>query len=86
VLWSAVSTGSSATAPSRPFDAAYAVATAVLSERTGDRVRFPLVCEELIVYGFRRSGYACRIPAIVVCGLTALVTLALARWSLVPLG
>ncbi|MER7441568.1 hypothetical protein [Micromonospora avicenniae] len=67
-------------------DDAYAVATAALRERTRDRTRFPLVFEENISYGFRRNAYACRFPAIVICGLTAAATLALARWSLVPLG
>ncbi|GAA2596236.1 hypothetical protein GCM10010435_89270 [Winogradskya consettensis] len=67
-------------------DAVYAIATAALRERTRDRDRFPLVFAELVAYGFRRNGYACRLPAIAVCMLTAAGTVVLARWSVVPLG
>ncbi|MEU4692286.1 hypothetical protein [Actinoplanes sp. NPDC023714] len=67
-------------------DALYAVATAALRERTRDRARFPLVFEEVVAYGLRRNGYACRVPGMIVCGLAILVTLALAYWAIVPLG
>ncbi|MCW3843529.1 hypothetical protein ONA70_25830 [Micromonospora yasonensis] len=67
-------------------DELYATATAALRERTRDRSRFPLVFEENIAYGFRRNAYACRLSAILICGLAALVTMALAWLSLVPLG
>ncbi|MGW0504919.1 hypothetical protein [Micromonospora sp. NPDC003241] len=67
-------------------DALYAVATAALRERTRDRARFPLVYEEVIGYGLRRNGSACRIPGVAVCGLAVVGTLALAYWTIVPLG
>jgi hypothetical protein len=67
-------------------NAVYAMATDALRERTRDQKKFPLVFEENIAYGFRRNAYACRVPAWVVCGLAVAATLALARWSVVPLG
>ncbi len=67
-------------------DEAYAVATAALRERTRDKAMFPLVFEENITYGFRRNAYACRTAAIVICFLTAVGTVLLARFSVVPLG
>ncbi|MGV9675435.1 hypothetical protein ACWDSJ_09170 [Nocardia sp. NPDC003482] len=66
-------------------DGLYAAATAVLRERTRDSKKFPLVYEENISYGFRRNVYACRIPAIVTCGLAGLATAILAHFSVVPL-
>ncbi|WP_328473927.1 hypothetical protein OHA21_13820 [Actinoplanes sp. NBC_00393] len=67
-------------------DALYAVATAALRERTRERARFPLVYEEVISYGLRRNGFACRAPGIAVCGLAIVCTLVLAYWAIVPLG
>ncbi|WP_157106616.1 hypothetical protein [Nocardia arthritidis] len=66
-------------------DDIYAAATGALRERTRDKTRFPLVHEENISYGFRRNTYACRVPAAVICLLTAIATILLARFSLVPL-
>ncbi|KUL21595.1 hypothetical protein [Actinoplanes awajinensis] len=67
-------------------DDAYRTAVTALRERTRDAKMFPLVVEENIAYGFRRNTYACRIPAIVVCALMALVTLLVAATGLLPLG
>ncbi|MGH3430257.1 MAG: hypothetical protein ACRD3Q_20120, partial [Terriglobales bacterium] len=54
-------------------------------EQTRDKARFPMVLEENISYGFRRNGCACRVSAIVICDLTGIATIALARLSVVPL-
>jgi len=67
-------------------DALYRIAAAALRERTRDTARFPRVFDENIAYGFRRNTYACRTPALVVCGLTAVLTVLAARLSLVSLG
>jgi hypothetical protein len=61
-------------------DEAYEVATAALRERTRDKAMFPLVFEENIAYGFRRNAYACRTAAIVICVLTTVGTVLLARF------
>ena len=67
-------------------DDAYRTAVTALRERTRDAKVFPLVAEENIAYGFRRNTYACRFPAIIVCALTAIVTLAVAATGLLSLG
>ena len=67
-------------------DDAYAVATAALRERTRDTARFHMLFDANINYGFRRNAHACKTPAIVVCVVTAAVTLVVARLSIVSLG
>jgi hypothetical protein len=67
-------------------DAAYGAAVTALRERTRDVKTFPLVLEENIAYGFRRNTYACRVPAMVVCALTAIATLLVVATGSLSLG